>query len=104
VVLRYNAFPYQKFGAQRGTVTAVSRSALTPTELTAVLGQTSAREALYRVDVALPEQYINVYGHPEPLKPGMAVEADLLLDKRRMIEWIFEPLYGLGRRNATGRS
>jgi membrane fusion protein len=104
VVLRFNAFPYQKFGAQRGTVTAVSRSALTPSELATVLGQASAKEALYRVDVALPNQYINVYGHPELLKPGMSVEADLLVDKRRMIEWIFEPLYGLGRRNAAGRT
>jgi membrane fusion protein len=104
VVLRYSAFPYQKFGAQRGTVTAVSRSALTPAELSAVQGQASAQEALYRVDVALPDQHINIYGHPELLKPGMAVEADLLLDKRRMIEWIFEPLYGLGRRNADGHA
>lgn len=104
VVLRYNAFPCQKFGTQRGTVTAVSRSALTPSELTVVLGQASAKEALYRVNVALSHQYINVYGHPEPLKSGMAVEADLLLDKRRMIEWIFEPLYGLGRRNAAGHA
>lgn len=104
VVLRFNAFPYQKFGAQRGTVTAVSRSALTPSELAAILGQASAKEALYRVDVAFSDQFITVYGHPELLKPGMAVEADLLLDKRRMIEWIFEPLYGLGRGNAAGRA
>jgi membrane fusion protein len=104
VVLRYTAYPYQKFGAQRGTVTAVSRSALTPAELAAVLGQASAQESLYRVDVALPAQHIDVYDQPESLRPGMAVEADLLLEERRMVEWIFEPLYGLGRRSSGGHA
>lgn len=104
VTLRFPAYAYQKFGGMRGTVSAVSRSALTPTELAAVLGQAAGPEALYRVDVALPAQSIVVYGHPESLKPGMAVDADLLLEERRMIEWIFEPLYGLRHRNAEGHA
>ncbi len=28
----------------------------------------------------------------------MALSADILLDRRRLIEWILEPLYGFGRR------
>ena len=35
---------------------------------------------------------------PQPLQPGMQVEADVLLDRRRLIEWIFEPLLGLAGR------
>lgn len=101
VVLRYQAFPYQKFGAPQGTVTGVSRSALTPAEITSALGQSTTQEALYRVEVTLASQQVNVYGKAETLKPSMAVEADLLLEKRRMIEWIFEPLYGLGRRGGS---
>ncbi|MRT52281.1 HlyD family secretion protein, partial [Xylella fastidiosa subsp. multiplex] len=31
----------------------------------------------------------------EPLKPGMLIAADILSEKRRLIEWIFEPLYSL---------
>jgi membrane fusion protein len=26
------------------------------------------------------------------------VEADILMERRRLIEWVFEPLYGIGRR------
>lgn len=100
VVLHYQAFPYEKFGVQHGTVARISRSALTPSEITTLLGQQPPPEALYRVEVQLAAQSIEAYGKPVSLKPGMALDADLLLDRRRMIEWIFEPLYGMGHRLA----
>lgn len=98
VVLHYQAFPYEKFGVQHGSVVGISRSALTPSEITTMLGQQPPTEALYRVQVRLAAQHVEAYGQPESLKPGMSFDADLLLDRRRMIEWIFEPLYGMGRR------
>lgn len=97
VLLRYPAFPSQKFGAQRARVVAVSRSALPPAEA----GFTPAdgsREPVYRIRVALESQEILAYGKPEPLQAGMLVEADILLDRRRIIEWIFDPLLSLAGR------
>lgn len=99
VVLHYQAFPYQKFGVQRGAVAEVSRSALTPAEVTQILGETPPPTPLYRVEVKLAAQHIDAYGKRQSLLPGMALDADLLLDRRRMIEWIFEPLYGMARRD-----
>lgn len=98
VVLHYQAFPYEKFGVQHGTVASISRSALTPSEITTLVGQQPPPEALYRVKVELAAQNIEAYGQTVSLKPGMVLGADLLLDRRRMIEWIFEPLYGMGHR------
>lgn len=98
VVLHYQAFPYQKFGVQHGTVTEVSRSALTPVEITTLLGQQLPPEPLYRVEVKLTTQYVAAYGRLQALKPGMRLDADLMLDRRRMIDWIFEPLYGMAKR------
>ncbi|HEX7341823.1 MAG TPA: HlyD family efflux transporter periplasmic adaptor subunit [Rhodanobacteraceae bacterium] len=98
VILHYQAFPYQKFGVQHGTVANVSRSALTPAEITQLLGRSPPPEALYRVKVTLAAQSIEAYGKRRTLLPGMALTADLLLDRRRMIEWIFEPLYGMAKR------
>jgi len=96
VVLRYQAFPYQKFGQQYGQVTDISRSALSPADLVALVGQSSQQqEPLYRVQVALDSQQVLAYGREEPVKPGMALDADILMDRRRLIEWVFEPLYGM---------
>jgi membrane fusion protein len=94
VVLRYPAFPYQKFGQQAGRVLEISRSATGASELTALLGRTIA-EPLYRVLVQLDQQTVSAYGRLEPLRPGMTVDADILLDQRRLIEWVLEPLYGV---------
>ena len=97
VLLRYLAYPYQKFGMHRAIVTAVARSPMLPGELgfTPVDG---TREPVYRIRAALDAQAIRAYGRLEPLQPGMQVEADIQLDRRHLIEWIFEPLLGLAGR------
>jgi membrane fusion protein len=96
VILRYPAFPYQKFGQQGGRLLEISRSATAASELTSILGRTVS-EPLYRVLVQLDQQTVTAYGKPEQLRPGMTVDADILLDRRRLIEWVLEPLYGVSR-------
>ena len=98
VLLRYQAFPYQKFGHQPGRVLQVSRSPLQASELVglAVPGVgAAAGEPLYRVTVAIDRQSVAAYGEAQPLAPGMQLDADVLLDRRRLIEWIFEPVLGI---------
>lgn len=96
VVLRYKAFPYQKFGQQYGKVIEVSRTALSPQEIFNMTGNNDAQEKQYRVLVMLDKQNIQVYSRDEFLKPGMGLDADFLVDKRHLYEWILEPLYALG--------
>jgi membrane fusion protein len=93
VMIRYQAYPYQKFGQHLGHVSEVSRSALSPTEINRISGQ-DFKESRYRVTVALDSQQVLTYGKAESLKPGMTLDADVLLDRRRLIEWVFEPLSG----------
>lgn len=98
VRLRYRAFPFQKFGSHGGRVLAVSRSAQTPGDL-GFAPPDGSREPLYRIKVALDSQAVRAYGRAEPLQAGMQVEADVLLDRRRLLEWLFEPLFSIaGRR------
>lgn len=96
VRIRYQAYPYQKFGHYGGVVTEVSRSPLQPSELsaTAPLALVS-QEGLYRVVVKPDSQTVNVYGKSLALTPGMALDADIEQERRQLIEWIFEPLSGL---------
>lgn len=97
VVLRYQAFPYQKFGRHVGHVAEISRSAITSGDLTRLLGQ-EIKEQRYRVIVDLESQNVLAYGREEPLRPGMALDADILLERRHLIEWMFEPVYELAAR------
>lgn len=110
VLLRYAAFPYQKFGHQLGQVLQVSRTPLQAGELSSVplagvanTYSTVNGEPLYRITVALQQQSVDAYGQAQPLAAGMQLEADVQLDRRRLIEWLFEPLLGLTGRVAGGR-
>jgi membrane fusion protein len=86
VQLRYQAFPYQKFGHHVGKVLRISRSAVTPKE---------GAEPMYRVLVELNKQSITAYGKAEPLRPGMLLDADILGERRKLYEWVLEPLYSV---------
>jgi membrane fusion protein len=97
VQLRYLAYPHQKFGSHRARVIAVSSTPLLPGEM-GFTPPDGTREPLYRIKAALAAQDIVAYGRSERLQPGMQVEADILLDRRRLIEWIFDPLFSLAGR------
>lgn len=94
VRLRYEAFPYQKFGHQPGHVVQVSRTPLAASELAALSLPAAAgeggREPMFRITVALDPGA----GAALPLVAGMRLQADVLLERRRLVEWLFEPLLG----------
>lgn len=100
VLLRYQAYPHQKFGHQAGHVLEVSRTPLQPAELAslALPSRGDASEPLYRITVALDQQSVQAYGQPQPLASGMQLDADVLLDRRRLIEWLFEPVLSVAGR------
>lgn len=97
VMLRYQAYPYQKFGHYRGTVATVSKTALPGNELSGIgnLSSSAANEPMYRVTVDLASQAVKAYGKRQPLQAGMLLDADVLQDTRRLYEWALEPLYSL---------
>ena len=87
VRLRMSAFPYQKYGVVTGTLIRISQDTIEPA---AVAAPIKPVEAVYRVDVEL-----NTSTHTqltERLKPGMKLEADVLLDTRTLFQWITAPL------------
>ncbi|HSN97267.1 MAG TPA: hypothetical protein VLS89_03180, partial [Candidatus Nanopelagicales bacterium] len=99
VLLRYAAYPYQKFGHHHGTVLSISHSAVSPGELPGRLAGLSSlvgsTEPVYRVTIGLARQGVNAHGEVLRLDPGMLLEADVLLERRRLIEWVLEPLHTL---------
>lgn len=99
VLLRYQAFPYQKFGHYEGWITNVSRSAVSPGELAPELvgltGLFGANEVVYPGTVTLASQTATAYGEQISLQPGMLLEADVVIERRRLFEWVLDPLYTL---------
>lgn len=55
----------------------------------AVIG---AKEPVYRAVVALEEQTIEAEGQVIPLQAGGQLTANIILDCRRLIDWILSPL------------
>lgn len=95
VVLRYDAFPFQRFGQYQGRVTRVGRTVWSAGER---VGTLPVREPVYRIEVALDHQTVRSGAQEFPLRPGMLVNADILLEKRTVFEWVFEPVLALRER------
>lgn len=95
VVLRYEAFPFQRFGQYHGKVEAISRTVWSAGER---VGSMTAKEPVYRIDVALDRQSVAAGNQEFALRPGMLVNADILLERRTVFEWVFEPVLQLKER------
>jgi len=95
VRLMYDAFPYQKFGVGHARIVKIARSPTSPEELPADL---QAVESQYRLLAALDDQQMQAYGKALALAPGMRLKADLVLEKRSLLDWLLEPLLAAKRR------
>ena len=91
VRILYDAFPYQKFGTYRGSVTKVSQTILTSND---AAGPIALKEPAYRVTVALERPDIDAYGLKIPLQPDMLLKADVILDQRSLMRWLLDPVLG----------
>lgn len=91
--IRYDAFPYQKFGVQTGEITNISPSLILPGELIDI--PISINEPAYLVTAKLSANEILAYGNNISLKAGMTFSADVHLSQRTLMEWLMEPLYSI---------
>ncbi|CUI05713.1 HlyD family secretion protein [Massilia antarctica] len=85
VQIRYRAYPYQRFGQFAGQVDRVSFTALQP-------GPQTAAEGLYLVYVNLKTQHVSASREERPLRPGMQLDATVILEKRKLYEWVLDPV------------
>lgn len=100
VKLRFDAFPYQKFGVYAGELTELSHVDVPLQELQVRfphLMQKYQGMTFFRATVHPESQAIQAYGEPVPLKAGLTLEADIHMERKRLIEWVFDPILALGR-------
>jgi membrane fusion protein len=108
VIMRYAAFPFQRFGLYRGVVAEVTRAPVhTGDDSPVHTGDDSiawgaepkakAGNGLYRIVVDPELAYVEAYGERRPLEAGMKVEADIAIETRPIYSYIFDPLKHLQR-------
>ncbi len=87
--LMVDAFLYQRFGTIGGSIETVPQAVLSPNE---VIGKVVLTEPAYRVTVRLDRQAIDAFGRQVSLQPDMTLKADIVLEGRSLVAWLFEPL------------
>ena len=95
VRLMYEAFPHQRFGVGVARIQTFSRTVLAPSEV-AIPGVV-LQEPVLRVRAGLERQTIDAYGETISLRPGMLLRADVVIDRRSLLEWLFDPIYAVRR-------
>lgn len=82
VKLKFNAFPYERYGYINGTLEYISPT----TQLSE-----SGSGAVYKGHVRLEKDHFNVDDVEFPLRYGMAAKAEIVVRKRRLIDLALDP-------------
>lgn len=99
VLLRYQAYPHQKFGQHRAHVKEITHTSMPRAELPPSLaGVFKDDEPLYKIRLRLDRQVVKAYGKEVPLKSGMLLDASVQLEQRFLYEWAVEPLLSISGR------
>lgn len=97
VALRYDAFPYQKYGSFKGRVEDVSSSVLLPQEIEKV-APVKVGEPAYVLEVVLERQTVPSGGAGlAHLRPDMTLTAMIEIDRRPLLAWIGDSLFGISQ-------
>lgn len=90
IIIRYDAYPYERFGSYHGVIKEISQSLLTDEEeeKPIVIGQ-----PYYKISAQLNTQFVRLYGKEKRVRHGMTISAVIVDSKRKIRQWILDPLY-----------
>ncbi len=97
VRLLYDALPHEHFGAFAGQVETISDAVLLPHELPPTF---HFSEAAFKVGITVQHSNAALESLRATLRPGMLLDAEIILETRSLVEWLLEPLR-LRRRKAA---
>lgn len=89
VRLVYDAFPQQQFGAFAGEVDHISEFILLPSEVPQTF---FPREATFKIRIAIEHDSVALERGGALLRPGMLLAAEIVLETRRLVDWLLEPI------------
>lgn len=89
VRLMYDSFPYRTYGAGEGVIESISATVIQPSEFS---GSLPIEVPVYRARVRMDRQSVDSRGGPLPLRSGMTLRAEIILEEQSFLQWLFEPL------------
>lgn len=91
VRIAIDAFPYQRFGTVAGRIQSIASA---PT----MRGSGEKAASVYIVTVRLDRPWIEAFGRRHPLVAGMTLSARIVMERRSLVEWLFEPVLAVRKR------
>jgi membrane fusion protein len=88
VKLAFSAYPQEKFGLFNARIDSVSDTPILPAELAGIY---PLNEPAFIATASLPAQRLPD-GRPLKVKPGMLADALVPIERRSVLDWLFEPL------------
>nr|WP_145586077.1 HlyD family secretion protein [Yersinia kristensenii] len=100
VNVRYDAFPFEKFGQFPGRIETLSSVPASTQEMasynsTPLHHSSSGTESYYKILVALDKTQFHYQGKTLFLTGGMKAQSTLFLEKRSLYQWMFTPFYNM---------
>jgi len=88
--VKFDAYPFQKYGTASGTVRTISRDTFTPSQQDAVVSQSNS--PYFKARVLLADTLLGTEKDPVRLLPGMAVSAEIMVGRRTVMSYFLYPL------------
>jgi len=99
VILKYDAFPFKTFGIYHGTISSISEAAIrAPGEAKDDPGldpRPVVRQSAYRIEITPDRPDVDAYGERVPIRVGSTLSADIVVERRRLIDWMLDPIRAL---------
>jgi hemolysin D len=96
VRVKLEAYPFTEFGVIPGVVETISRDAIDLSQPGAPQRDEKGRQAqqglVYAVRVRLLRRTIDVGGRAQVIGPGLAVQAEIVTGRRRVIQYLLSPI------------
>jgi membrane fusion protein len=91
VRLALDAYPSERFGTVEGTIMSAANAPLLKSN------NEGNSVPIYIVTASIASPFVSAYGRQQRLLPGMAFTARIVLERRSLFQWVFDPLFAAAR-------
>lgn len=92
IIIRYDAYPYERFGSYQAFISEISQGILTDKDEEKPI---RIGEPYYKVTAVLEKQSVTLYGKERKIQNGMTISAVVIGSKRKIWQWILDPIYSV---------